>query len=69
MDPGRQHAGGSPTTTLNRLFYAQIAAIYVIIGAALFNLTFGGRDGRELWISLLSSAIGYLLPAPYMQHG
>ena len=51
------------------VFYAQVLAIYAVILVSLFNLTWGNKDGRDLWISLLSSAIGYLLPPPYYYNG
>ena len=47
------------------VFFAQVAAIYAVVVAAIYNLTVGrDRSDRELWIALLSSALGYMLPNP-----
>ena len=45
------------------LFAAQVLAVYIVIAISLYNLTKGGEN-KELWISLLSSSVGYLLPSP-----
>ena len=45
------------------LFVAQVLAVYIVIAISLYNLTKGGEN-KELWISLLSSSVGYLLPCP-----
>ena len=44
-------------------FTFQIIAIYVIILAAIINLSLQQKD-KELWLVLLSSCIGYVLPNP-----
>ena len=47
------------------VFFAQVAAIYAVLVASVYNLTVGvERSDRELWIALLSSALGYMLPNP-----
>ena len=45
------------------LFAAQVIAVYIIISISLYNLT-QTIENKELWISLLSSSVGYLLPSP-----
>ena len=44
-------------------FTFHIIAIYVIILAAIINLSLQQKD-KELWLVLLSSCIGYVLPNP-----
>ena len=44
------------------LFVCQIAAVYTVIAFSLYNFKQGGEN-KELWVSLLSSDVGYLLPA------
>lgn len=45
------------------VFFSQIVALYIVIIACLINLSIG-NEGKELWISLLSASIGYILPNP-----
>ena len=47
------------------LFVCQIAAVYIVIVFSLYNLT-QGVENKEFWLSLLSSGVGYLLPAPIL---
>jgi hypothetical protein len=52
------------------VFISQMLVIYVVIGVSLFNLTRGGTgDAQEgnLWIALLSSCLGYILPNPKVE--
>lgn len=51
------------------VFISQMVIIYVVIGVSLFNLTSGNGDGYngKLWIALLSSCIGYMLPNPKLE--
>lgn len=42
---------------------AQVLVIFVVISVSLLNLTRGDKK-KELWVSLLSSCVGYLLPSP-----
>ena len=42
-------------------YICQIALIFVIIIASILNLSLGSGS-NELWISLLSSCVGYILP-------
>ena len=40
-------------------------AVCAVVIASIYNLTVdSGRSDRELWIALLSSALGYMLPCP-----
>jgi hypothetical protein len=46
------------------VFVTQVIIVYVVILCSLLNLTFYPGVRQELWITLLSSSIGYLLPSP-----
>lgn len=37
--------------------------IYVVVGVSLFNLT-RGHGADNLWVALLGSCLGYVLPNP-----
>ena len=43
-------------------FWAQIVAIYVVMVTSIVNLSLDVPD-RELWLVLLSSSLGYVLPS------
>ena len=48
------------------VFVCQIILIYVVVGVSPFNLTRGhGTD--NLWVALLSSSLGYVLPNPSIE--
>ena len=47
------------------LFGAQVLVIYIVVSISLYNLS-QSNDNKELWISLLSSSVGYLLPSPFL---
>ena len=44
------------------LFLAQVIVVYLVVSIFVFNLTRGDTN-KELWISLLRSSVGYLLPS------
>jgi len=45
------------------VFFVQVALIFVVVIASIVNLALKTGDDK-LWIVLLSSSIGYLLPTP-----
>lgn len=48
------------------VYFCQMLVVYIIIVTSIVNLTV--QNGKnELWISLLSSAIGYALPSPTLK--
>ena len=47
-------------------YLVQMLVIITVIITALVNLTFG-YPHQELWISLLSSCIGYVVPGPKLK--
>ena len=46
------------------LFVCQMVVLFAIIVTALINLSIGHSENKDMWIALLSSSIGYLLPNP-----
>ncbi len=53
----------------NKIVYSlQIVAIFVIIIFCLVNLSWSGtKEKEQLWIALLSSCLGYLMPNPRLK--
>ena len=50
------------------VFLSQVLLIYVVVGFAIYNLSVGTKEANEkLWIAILSSCIGYLLPNPTLR--
>ena len=45
------------------LFFSQVVILYIIIISCLINLSFG-IGNQSLFICLLSSSVGYILPNP-----
>ena len=48
-------------------YFAQVFIIYIVIITCLVNLSLGTSDLNNLWVSLLSSCIGYMLPSPHIR--
>ena len=48
------------------VFVVQVLLIFTIVGFCLYNLTVGSEH-KDLYISLLSSSIGYILPNPKLK--
>lgn len=46
------------------VFFTQILLLYIVVLTSLANLTRDVSQHRDLWITLLSSCIGYILPHP-----
>ena len=52
------------STPKNRVsFWTQIIIVYLIIIVAITHLSLRSPD-KELWLVLLSSSLGYILPSP-----
>lgn len=59
-----QSSEGKEKFVKNRLtFFAQIIVVYAIIATSLVHISLQSPD-KELWLILLSSSIGYILPSP-----
>ena len=48
---------------IGSLFFTQIIVVYMIIITSLVQISLRSPD-KELWLILLSSSIGYILPFP-----
>jgi len=55
----------SQTTSSLILFFSQVIAVYIVISISLYNLN-QSTENKDLWISLLSSSVGYLLLSPIL---
>lgn len=44
-------------------FFAQTLLLYIVVITSIVNLTWSERN-TTLWVTLLSSCVGYLLPHP-----
>ena len=60
-----QSAEGRDRIVKNRFtfFFTQIIVVYMIIITSLVQISLRSPD-KELWLILLSSSIGYILPFP-----
>jgi hypothetical protein len=57
---------GSKLPKSEIVYFCQMIVVYVIIVRSIVNLSL--QNGRnELWITLLNSAIGYVLPRPTLK--
>jgi len=57
---------GSKLPKSEIVYFCQMIMVYVIIVTSIVNLSL--QNGKnELWITLLSSAIGYALPSPTLK--
>lgn len=45
------------------VFMIQAVTVLVVVVGAVINLSVNNAD-RELWLVLLSTALGYIMPAP-----
>ncbi len=48
------------------IFIVQIIIVYIVVITSIVNLALGTNDAK-LWMALLSSNIGYLLPNPTLK--
>ena len=48
------------------VFFSQIIAICFVVGFSIYNIT-AGNQNINLWISLLSSCLVYLLSSPVIK--
>lgn len=45
------------------VYFSQIILVYIVAITSLVNLTLN-KEKSQIWIALLSSCIGYILPSP-----
>lgn len=48
------------------VFFVQVILVYIVVIVSIANLTIGSADDK-LWIALLSSSLGYILPSPSLK--
>ncbi len=56
----------TPRAENSLTYYSQIIVIYAIIATAVIHLSIQSPD-KELWLVLLSSSLGYILPTPKLK--
>jgi hypothetical protein len=49
------------------VFFAQVILVYIVVISSIVNLSLNIGD-KDVWIILLGSAVGYLLPSPSLKH-
>lgn len=62
----RWHLLGARIPKAEIVYFCQMIIVYVIIITSIVNLSLQ-NGSTELWISLLSSCIGYALPSPKLK--
>lgn len=45
------------------VFFVQVTLVFIVVIVSIVNITMQHPDS-QLWIALLSSSVGYLLPSP-----
>ena len=63
----RWHLLGTRVPKAEIVYFSQMLIVYVIIITSITNLSLQ-NGSTELWISLLSSCIGYALPNPKLKN-
>ena len=59
---------GSDVARSEVVYFVQVILVYCIVVASLVNLSVGAEN-ETLWVALLSSGVGYLLPQPTLHGG
>ena len=49
------------------LFVSQVVLVYIVVIACILNLSINKGENERVWIVLLSSCMGYLLPSPKLK--
>ena len=63
---GKWHLFGKFCPRSEIVFFVQVVLVYIVVIVSIVNLTIGRPDDK-LWIALLSSSIGYILPSPNLK--
>ena len=63
---GKQSFFGNSLPRTEIVFFSQFLIILIVISTSIYNLSVNSEDS-SLWISLLSSCLGYILPNPTLQ--
>jgi hypothetical protein len=59
----RSNVWGRPLPKSEIVYFFQMMVVFIIIITSIVNLSLQNGQ-KELWLTLLSSAIGYALPSP-----
>lgn len=59
--------GGQDIPSSEIVFFCQVVLIYIVIVTCIINLSLQ-NEPHDLWLSLLSSTIGLVLPNPSIPH-
>jgi len=62
----RWHWFGHALPRSEIVFFVQVILVYIVVIVSIVNITLS-HDPDRLWITLLSSSIGYLLPSPTLK--
>ena len=62
----RWHLLGTRVLQAEIVYFCQMVVVYIVIIISIVNLS-PENGSNELWISLLSSCIGYALPSPKLK--
>lgn len=57
-----------PGINRNLVFYAQILIIVIVVVASIVNLSLNSTQHTELWVAVLSTSLGAVLPSPKLKH-
>ena len=63
MENNRWTFLGKPLPRSEIVYFCQVILVYGIVITSIVNLS-TNNEKTELWVTLLSSAIGYVLPSP-----
>lgn len=63
---GHWHFFGRTMPRSEIVFVVQVLLVYIVVIVSIVNLTIGS-ESEKLWISLLCSSIGYVLPNPNLK--
>ena len=62
----RWHCLGTRVPRAEIVYFCQMIVVYIVIITSIINLSME-NGSKDLWISLLSSSIGYALPSPNLK--
>lgn len=50
------------------VFFSQVIILYTVVLSCIVNLSIGGGEDKDtLWVALLGSCLGYMLPNPSLK--
>jgi len=58
------HIFGQSLPKTEIVFFCQVILIYVVVVTSIVNLAIVEKADTQIWIALLSSCLGYILPNP-----